>query len=91
MKRCSFNAGLRSLYVAIGEPGVIDVFDTAPLRRHETIPTERGAHTLSLDAARHLICAFLPASIVPRSTRSGHNRVAVDRPRQLTATMRRTF
>ena len=34
----------------------------APLRRHETIPTEPGAHTLSFDAARHLVCAFLPAS-----------------------------
>ena len=34
----------------------------APFRRHETIPTEPGAHTLSLDAARHLVCAFLPAS-----------------------------
>jgi DNA-binding beta-propeller fold protein YncE len=56
------NAGLRRLYVAIGDPGVIEVFETAPLRRHEIIPTEPGAHTLSLDAARHLVCAFLPAS-----------------------------
>jgi DNA-binding beta-propeller fold protein YncE len=50
------------LYVAIGEPGVIDLFDTVRLRRHETVPTESGAHTLSFDAARHLVCAFLPAS-----------------------------
>jgi DNA-binding beta-propeller fold protein YncE len=57
-----FDAALGRLYVAIGEPGVIDVFDTRPLRRHETISTESGAHTLSLDAVRHLVCAFLPES-----------------------------
>ena len=43
-------------------PGVIEVFDTTPLRRHETVPTELGAHTLSFDAARHIVCAFLPGS-----------------------------
>jgi DNA-binding beta-propeller fold protein YncE len=57
-----FDAGLNRVYVAFGDPGVIEVFDTTPLRRHETIPTEWGAHTLSFDGARHLICAFLPAS-----------------------------
>jgi DNA-binding beta-propeller fold protein YncE len=56
------NPGLSRLYVAIGDPGVIDVFDTTPLRRHETVATERGAHTLSFDAHRHLVCAFLPGS-----------------------------
>jgi DNA-binding beta-propeller fold protein YncE len=56
------DAALDRLYVAIGDPGVIDVFDTRPLRRHETIPTESGAHTLASDAARHLVYAFLPAS-----------------------------
>jgi DNA-binding beta-propeller fold protein YncE len=57
-----FNASLGRLYVAIGEPGVIEVFDTAPLRRRGTIPTELGAHTLSFDARRSIVCAFLPAS-----------------------------
>jgi DNA-binding beta-propeller fold protein YncE len=57
-----FNPALQRLYVAIGDPGVIEVFDTAPLRRHETIVTEAGAHTLSFDAARNIVCAFLPAS-----------------------------
>lgn len=56
------HAVLRRLYVAIGEPGVIQVFDTAPLRPHETVPTEAGAHTLSFDATRDIVCAFLPAS-----------------------------
>jgi len=57
-----FNAALARLYVAIGDPGVIEVFDTTPLRRHETVPTERGAHTLSFDATRNIVCAFLPGS-----------------------------
>jgi len=56
------DVGLSRLYVAVGDPGVIEVFDTAPFRRHETIPTESGAHTLSFDAVRHLVCAFLPLS-----------------------------
>jgi DNA-binding beta-propeller fold protein YncE len=57
-----FNAGLARLYVAIGEPGVIDVFDTTGLIRRETVPTETGAHTLSFDATRNIVCAFLPRS-----------------------------
>jgi len=57
-----FNPALRRLYVAIGEPGVIEVFDTAPLRRHETVTTEAGAHTLAFDPQRNLVLAFLPAS-----------------------------
>ena len=57
-----FNKTLHRLYVAIGDPGVIEVFDTAPLRRHETIVTEAGAHTLSFDARRNIVCAFLPGS-----------------------------
>jgi hypothetical protein len=57
-----FNAALGRVYVAIGEPGVIEVFATAPLRRHETVVTAAGAHTLAFDPVRNLICAFLPAS-----------------------------
>ena len=57
-----FNAALGRLYVAIGDPGVMEVFDTTPLRRRETITTEAGAHTLSFDASRNVVCAFLPDS-----------------------------
>jgi DNA-binding beta-propeller fold protein YncE len=56
------HAGRSRLYVAIGEPGVIQVFDTAPLRHRETVSTEAGAHTLAFDARRDLVCAFMPAS-----------------------------
>ncbi len=57
-----FNAALGRVYVAIGDPGVIEVFATAPFRRHETVRTEAGAHTLAFDPARNLVCAFLPAT-----------------------------
>lgn len=57
-----FNAALWRVYVAIGDPGVIEVFDTAPLHRHETVRTEAGAHTLAFDHGRNLVCAFLPAT-----------------------------
>lgn len=56
------NPALARLYVAIGDPGIIEVFDTTPLRRHETVTTEPGAHTLSFDGARSLVCAFLPVT-----------------------------
>ena len=55
-----FNAALEHLYVAIGDPGAIDVFDTRTMRRIETVATEPGAHTLAFDAARNKVYAFLP-------------------------------
>ena len=57
-----FNRGLGRLYVAIGDPGLIEIFDTGSMARRETIPTEAGAHTLSFDATRNIVCAFLPAT-----------------------------
>ncbi|HEV8144285.1 MAG TPA: hypothetical protein VGQ77_15610, partial [Methylomirabilota bacterium] len=64
-----FNASLGRIYVAIGDPGVIEVFETTdvtahgrhmntPLRRHEIVSTEAGAHTLAFDPARNIVCAF---------------------------------
>jgi DNA-binding beta-propeller fold protein YncE len=50
------------LYVAIGDPGVIDVIDIAAMRREEVVPTEVGAHTLALDRKRSKVYAFLPRS-----------------------------
>ncbi len=55
-----FNSGRGHLYGAIGEPGVIEVFATSPLRRLETVPTDAGAHTLAFSARRNLVAAFLP-------------------------------
>lgn len=55
-----YNASLHHLYVAIGEPGVIDVIDTEAMRRLESVPTEMGAHTIAFDARRSKVYAFLP-------------------------------
>jgi DNA-binding beta-propeller fold protein YncE len=50
------------LYVAIGDPGVIDVIDVGRMRTEEVVPTEAGAHTLALDQKRNKVYAFLPQS-----------------------------
>jgi DNA-binding beta-propeller fold protein YncE len=56
-----FNRGLKRLYVAIGVPGVIDVFDTEEMMIPlETIPTEVSAHTIGFDPERNKVYAFLP-------------------------------
>jgi DNA-binding beta-propeller fold protein YncE len=55
-----FNASLRHLYVAIGDPGVLEVFDTDSLQRIQTISTEAGAHTIAFDPSRNKVYAFLP-------------------------------
>lgn len=53
---------LERLYVAIGDPGVIDVIDIGAMRRMEVVATETGAHTLALDRSRNKVYAFLPRS-----------------------------
>ncbi len=55
-----FNANFKRLYVAVGDPGVIDVFDTVAYQQTEAIRTEKGTHTLAFDAARNTVYAFLP-------------------------------
>jgi DNA-binding beta-propeller fold protein YncE len=56
------NAALKRAYVAIGDPGVIDVFDADTLQRLETVKSERGAHTIGFDPSRNTVYAFLPDS-----------------------------
>lgn len=56
------NRRLHRLYVAIGDPGVVQAFGTHPLRLLETVPTAAGAHTLTLDSARNQLHVFLPES-----------------------------
>ena len=55
-----FNPALSHICVAVGDPGVIDVFDTVTLSHLETVLTEKGAHTIALDAQHHKVYAFLP-------------------------------
>ncbi len=51
---------LGRLYVAVGDPGVIDVIDIHRMRGLETVSTEPGAHTTALDARGHRLYVFLP-------------------------------
>jgi len=55
-----FNRERRHLYVAIGEPGVIEVFETDQMRLLESVRTEAGAHTIGFDPSRNTVYAFLP-------------------------------
>jgi DNA-binding beta-propeller fold protein YncE len=55
-----FNPALKHLYVAVGDPGVIDIFDTDSLKPLEVVSTSKGAHTLAFDAGQNKIYAFLP-------------------------------
>jgi DNA-binding beta-propeller fold protein YncE len=53
---------LRHLYVAIGDPGLIEVFDIDRLEKVDAVETERGAHTIGLDRDGHRVYAFLPVT-----------------------------
>jgi DNA-binding beta-propeller fold protein YncE len=56
------NTTLNHVYVAVGDPGVIDVIDSHDLRRVATVKTEPGAHTIGFDGVRNAVYAFLPRS-----------------------------
>ena len=51
---------LGRLYVAIGDPGLVDVFNVVDPRHIETVETEHGAHTIGLGRDTHRVYAFLP-------------------------------
>jgi len=55
-----FNRQRQQLYVAIGNPGIIDVFSTSDMKKIATIKTEAGAHTTALSPAGDRLYAFLP-------------------------------
>jgi len=57
-----FNSMLKHLYVAVGDPGVVDLFETDSFRHLDTITTEQGAHTIGFDSTRNKVYAFLPES-----------------------------
>jgi DNA-binding beta-propeller fold protein YncE len=50
------------LYVAIGDPGMVEVVDTQAMVIIQQVETERGAHTTAFDAARQRLFVFLPDS-----------------------------
>lgn len=55
-----FNRVRQHLYVAVGDPGVIDVFDTRSMTSLGRVETEAGAHTTALSPAGDRLYAFLP-------------------------------
>ena len=57
-----YNSRLHHLYVAIGDPGMIDVFDTDTMKLSQTVRTEVGAHTIAYNPEIGRVYAFLPAS-----------------------------
>lgn len=54
------NPALGHLYVAIGDPGIIETYAAPTLAHLETIQTERGAHTCGFDTSRNKIYVFRP-------------------------------
>ena len=57
-----FNRQRQQLYVAVGDPGVIDCFDTTTMKNLGPVMTEEGAHTTALAPAGDRLYAFLPAT-----------------------------
>lgn len=57
-----FNPKRRQLYVAIGDPGVVDAFDTTSMTSLGAVATEKGAHTTAFPPSGDCLIAFLPAS-----------------------------
>jgi DNA-binding beta-propeller fold protein YncE len=55
-----YNAALNHLYIAIGDPGVIDVFDTVTMQPIGSVLTEKGAHTIGFDPGQNKVYAFCP-------------------------------
>jgi len=57
-----FNARRQQLTVAVGDPGVIDVFDTGSMARLGIVATEKGAHTSALPPSGDGLYVFLPGT-----------------------------
>ena len=57
-----FNRHRQHLYVAIGDPGVIDVFSTTTMEKLATLKTEAGAHTMALSPTGDRLYVFLPST-----------------------------
>jgi len=55
-----YNSKLNHLYVTIGDPAVIQVFDTNTMREIQTVPTEAGTHTIAFNQKSGKVYAFMP-------------------------------
>jgi hypothetical protein len=50
------------VYLAIGDPGVVQVVDAGDMAVVETVETGAGAHTLALDVRRQQLYVFRPST-----------------------------
>jgi DNA-binding beta-propeller fold protein YncE len=57
-----YDRALGRVYVAVGSPGSVTVFDTRDRRQLETIATEEGAHTIGWDPATRRLFVFEPTT-----------------------------
>jgi DNA-binding beta-propeller fold protein YncE len=57
-----FNSRRQQLYVAVGDPGATDVFDTTSMQCIGRVATEKGAHTTAFPPSGDTLIAFLPAT-----------------------------
>ncbi len=57
-----FNPLCGHVYLAIGNPGVVQVVDAIEMRVIETVETGPGAHTLAFDAKRQRLYVFRPST-----------------------------
>ena len=67
-----FDRVRKRLYAAVGDPGVIDVFDTTTMEKVAQVATEKGAHTFALAPAGDQLYVFLPSSHRAAIYRAGH-------------------
>ena len=71
-----FNAKRRQLYVAVGDPGVIDVFDTNSMQSLGSIVTEKGAHTTAFPPSGDRSTPSCRPAIARRSIKRGVTMIA---------------
>ncbi len=57
-----YDRGLGRVYVAVGSPGTVSVFDARRREHLETIATEDGAHTIGWDPGTRRLFVFEPRS-----------------------------
>ncbi len=55
-----YNSRQDHLYVTVGDPGVIEVYDTKSMGHVQTVNTERRTHTIAYDSETDKVYAFMP-------------------------------
>ena len=55
-----YNENRQHLYIAVGDPGAVDIFDTRTMKLADTVKTEKGAHTIAYNMETSKVYALLP-------------------------------